>query len=166
MKIGSINGEIRRARVALEAAGERPTIDHPKLRALYEQRWAKRAEAKEAKRKRKARRVAKKKMLGKVKVTRSVSYTYDERDNGKLKEFYKSKEWKFMRYEALRRYGGRCQCCGASAQENAGLHVDHIKPLRVFWDLRLDIDNLQVLCADCNEGKGARHADDWRTNAP
>lgn len=32
--------------------------------------------------------------------------------------------------------------------------VDHIKPISKHWHLRLDPDNLQVLCNDCNKGKG------------
>ncbi len=97
-----------------------------------------------------------------LKVTRTVEYHYAETDNARLAEFYASREWKLMRYEALRSHGGQCQCCGASPAHGKRLNVDHIKPLRVFWDLRLDLNNLQVLCEDCNEGKGARHADDWR----
>lgn len=97
-----------------------------------------------------------------VKVTRTVLYQYDPADDHRLEQFYASREWKLMRYEALRKHGGRCQCCGDSPTEGKRLNVDHIFPARVYWDLRLDINNLQVLCADCNEGKGARHADDWR----
>jgi 5-methylcytosine-specific restriction endonuclease McrA len=43
------------------------------------------------------------------------------------------------------------------------IEVDHIKPLSKHWDLRLRKDNLQVLCRDCNRGKGNRHFDDFRT---
>ncbi len=100
-----------------------------------------------------------------VMVTRSVQYRYDPADNDRLEQFYQSREWKLMRYEALRKHGGRCQCCGASPAEGKRLNVDHIYAARVYWDLRLDINNLQVLCEDCNEGKGARHADDWRETA-
>ncbi len=98
-----------------------------------------------------------------IKITRTVEYTYDEADNARLDAFYQTDEWHMMRYEALRLHGGRCQCCGASPEDGKTvLNVDHIKPIRVYWDLRLDIDNLQVLCGGCNKGKGARHADDWR----
>lgn len=99
----------------------------------------------------------------KVTVTRTVAYQYNPADDSRLAAFYASKEWRLIRYEALRLHGGRCQCCGASPEDGATvLNVDHIKPLRVFWDLRLELSNLQVLCNPCNEGKGARHADDWR----
>ena len=68
------------------------------------------------------------------------------------KGFYTSREWRELRYKALNKYGKRCSCCGATP-ETAILHVDHIKPRSTHPDLELDIDNLQVLCEDCNLGK-------------
>jgi len=35
-------------------------------------------------------------------------------------------------------------------------HVDHIKPKSKYPDLAYDKTNLQVLCEECNIGKGAR----------
>lgn len=97
------------------------------------------------------------------KVTRTVTYEYKASDDRRLTDFYASPEWKLMRYEALRLHAARCQCCGADPSDGKTiLNVDHIKPARVFWNLRLEIGNLQVLCGPCNQGKGARHADDWR----
>lgn len=78
------------------------------------------------------------------------------------KGFYVSDEWRRVRYEALKIHGGACQCCGAKAEKGKPLHVDHIKPRSKFPDLALDINNLQVLCADCNLGKSARDQTDWR----
>lgn len=103
-----------------------------------------------------ARRASKSPVL---RLTRTVEYTYDPADNARLDAFYASPEWKMTRYEALRRDGAKCACCGATEGK---MVVDHIQPLRVFWHLRLEMGNLQVLCDDCNRGKGARHADDWR----
>ncbi len=97
-----------------------------------------------------------------IRVTKTIHYAFDAGDNLRLDAFYESREWKMMRYEALRKHGALCQCCGAGPTPGKPLNVDHIRPLRVFWELRLDLNNLQVLCSDCNEGKGARHADDWR----
>ena len=99
-------------------------------------------------------------------VTRTVQYVYNRTDDERLKAFYSSPEWRAIRYEALRLHGGRCQCCGASPADGIRLNVDHIHAIRVFWEMRLDIRNLQVLCEDCNQGKGARHADDWRFEQP
>lgn len=81
-----------------------------------------------------------------------------------IEKFYKSFEWKRLRYEALRKYGARCSCCGAKPETNNDIEirVDHIKPIRFYWEKRLDIDNLQVLCNCCNWGKGSLYHDTWR----
>lgn len=76
--------------------------------------------------------------------------------------FLQSREWKQLRMDALELYGGKCQCCGASAKDGAKLNVDHIKPRRFYPKLCLTLSNLQVLCADCNEGKGSVYSTDWR----
>jgi 5-methylcytosine-specific restriction endonuclease McrA len=77
--------------------------------------------------------------------------------------FYETWEWKAARYTALRRYGRICACCGWEPGNSAGnwLVVDHIKPRALRPDLALNVDNLQVLCNDCNMGKG-RRGDEYR----
>ena len=80
--------------------------------------------------------------------------------------FYASVEWKRVRYEALKKSSGRCECCGVSPKEGAILNVDHIKPRRRFPALALDVTNLQVLCASCNHGKGSWDRTDWRAPEP
>ncbi|NTA27437.1 HNH endonuclease [Allorhizobium ampelinum] len=83
-------------------------------------------------------------------------------------DFYKSWEWRTLRMEVLKQYGRSCQCCGAEpgmktvTGEPVRICVDHIKPLSKFWELRLDRKNLQVLCAECNQGKGAWDQTDFR----
>lgn len=76
--------------------------------------------------------------------------------------FYRSDAWLRLRYEALRRNDGRCEACGASKADGVLLHVDHIMPRSKFPDLELALDNLQVLCEDCNVGKSNRDTTDWR----
>lgn len=76
--------------------------------------------------------------------------------------FYKSREWKQIRYLALRNNGAACQCCGARAADGVTLHVDHIVPRYKAPHMSLALDNLQVLCDDCNMGKGAWDSTDWR----
>ena len=76
--------------------------------------------------------------------------------------FYVSEAWLRLRYEALRRNGGHCECCGVRPSPGLSLHVDHIKPRSKFPGLELERSNLQVLCSDCNIGKGARDSTDWR----
>lgn len=78
--------------------------------------------------------------------------------------FYRSLAWRRLRYDALTKAGGRCQCCGAFGV-GVALHVDHVKPRSLWPELALDPKNLQVLCDDCNIGKGVRDQTDWRKSA-
>lgn len=73
-------------------------------------------------------------------------------------EFYNCDDWKDIRVLALRRGGYKCAYCGQTGKTTV-LHVDHIVPLTVDWTRRLDLLNLQVLCADCNIGKRNYHCD-------
>lgn len=76
--------------------------------------------------------------------------------------FYKTLEWRSLRYLALKNCGGRCMCCGNRPGDGIVLHVDHIKPRHSHPRLALVLDNLQVLCSDCNIGKGGWDDTDWR----
>lgn len=77
-------------------------------------------------------------------------------------EFLESYAWRRVRMEALKKHGAVCQCCGASRKTGAVVHVDHIKPRKLYPHLALDINNLQVLCHECNHGKGNWDMTDWR----
>ncbi|MFC5353567.1 HNH endonuclease [Azospirillum himalayense] len=77
-------------------------------------------------------------------------------------DFYNSREWKELRYKALQKHGARCMCCGATPQDGAVMHVDHIKPRSRFPDLELEFTNCQILCAACNLGKSNKDRTDWR----
>ena len=83
----------------------------------------------------------------------------------KIAAFYASAEWKRLSYRAKLKYGRRCMCCGAGPSQGAVINTDHVKPIRKHWRLRLDMDNLQVLCADCNIGKGSWDETDFRAEA-
>jgi hypothetical protein len=76
--------------------------------------------------------------------------------------FYESDEWRQVRYLALKNHDGRCQCCGQRPTPGNPLHVDHIKPRSLFPAYALAVNNLQVLCADCNLGKSNLDQTDWR----
>lgn len=78
------------------------------------------------------------------------------------KAFLESKAWKRLRYQALKLCGSKCQACGASPESGAVLNVDHIRPRVLFPELALRLGNLQVLCGDCNEGKGNWDMTDFR----
>lgn len=69
------------------------------------------------------------------------------------RNFYFTKEWRIVRYMALRDSNGWCHLCGRSAKDGIKLHVDHIVPVSKDPGLALILDNLQVLCEDCNLGK-------------
>lgn len=75
-------------------------------------------------------------------------------------EFYKSKEWAELRFQMLKD-ATHCLCCGAKKGE-ARLTVDHIKPVWKYPELRLDSENMQILCMLCNKGKGGLDETDFR----
>jgi hypothetical protein len=84
-------------------------------------------------------------------------------------EFYRSHGWRSVRIDALEanreRYGAlTCECC--LTMTTGQWHVDHIHPRSSHPELALDLANLQVLCEDCNVGKGARYTTDWRYEEP
>ena len=80
-------------------------------------------------------------------------------------KFFKSEAWRELRFVVLKRADGCCALCGRSKRmHDVVLHVDHIKPRSRFPHLSLDASNLQVLCEDCNLGKGNRDTTDWRTD--
>lgn len=84
------------------------------------------------------------------------------------KSFYISWEWRTIRMEVLKEQGSVCSCCGARPgdRDTGGnpvrIVVDHIKSIFRHWHLRLDKKNLQVLCDECNQGKGAWDETDHR----
>lgn len=86
-------------------------------------------------------------------------------------EFYKSWEWRTLRMEVIKQHGRNCQCCGAAPGDldmsgrAVRIVVDHIKPISKFWGMRLDRSNLQVLCDECNQGKGNWDETDFRKPA-
>jgi ATP adenylyltransferase len=64
-----------------------------------------------------------------------------------------------VRYEVLKRAGGRCELCGLSVEERA-IEIDHIIPRKHGGSD--ETTNLQALCYRCNANKGARDATDFR----
>lgn len=61
----------------------------------------------------------------------------------------RSRRWKGLRLEALRRDGFACVKCGAHGR----LEVDHILPVRDRPDLGFVLSNLQSLCGSCHSRK-------------
>jgi hypothetical protein len=77
-------------------------------------------------------------------------------------DFLLSFEWRRLRMEILKKNDGRCECCGRGKHDGIMLHVDHIKPRKHYPELALAASNLQVLCNECNHGKGNWDETDWR----
>lgn len=75
--------------------------------------------------------------------------------------FYLTRAWRELRLEVLRNMRN-CQACGRGPAQGTILHVDHIQPRYKAPHLSLVLDNLQVLCEDCNLGKGAWDDTDFR----
>lgn len=77
--------------------------------------------------------------------------------------FYTSEQWRALRFKVLSRYECKCMMCGRSPRDHSiVLHVDHIKPRSKHPELSLCFDNLQILCEDCNLGKGNTDDTDYR----
>jgi 5-methylcytosine-specific restriction endonuclease McrA len=62
----------------------------------------------------------------------------------------------------LRKHGWFCCLCGHGGSHRNPIQVDHIKPISTHPELSLVQSNLQVLCRDCNLGKGNSDTIDWR----
>lgn len=60
----------------------------------------------------------------------------------KLRYAARSPDWSKVRNEYLKN-NKRCAACGT----NTGLEVHHIKPVHLFPEKELDIDNLVTLCS-------------------
>ena len=71
------------------------------------------------------------------------------------KKFYHSSAWKKVRKLIKVRDNGLCQECLDNKRITVGTIVDHIIPLSVDWNKRLDEDNLQLLCQSCHNKKTA-----------
>ena len=72
-------------------------------------------------------------------------------------DFYQTREWRSLRWRVLSNSDGRCAMCGTNKEAGSIMHIDHIMPRSKFPSKELDINNLQVLCAECNIGKGAKY---------
>lgn len=88
------------------------------------------------------------------KVERKANQLKDNRDPRKQFERWRSsqdgKEWKHQQYVKQR---GECAICKAP-NPLKGMHIDHIKPISLYPDRALDLDNLRLLCPPCNSSRG------------
>lgn len=70
--------------------------------------------------------------------------------------FYKSSAWQKKRKQALKRDQYLCQHCLAEDIYYPADLVDHIQETRDYWELRLDLGNLQSLCTTHHNIKTAK----------
>lgn len=71
--------------------------------------------------------------------------------NGKeRKALYKTRAWKWVARAARKRDGYRCRRCGAGKKGKRSLALHHIRPFSRHPELRLELDNLVLLCRACH----------------
>lgn len=63
--------------------------------------------------------------------------------------------WETVRKQAIEFYGNTCNHCGKKDLTGNDLTVDHIIPL--FSGGKSEMNNLQILCADCHKIKGKKN---------
>lgn len=61
-----------------------------------------------------------------------------------------NKEYISWQKSVLERDNFTCVWCGYKKTKKGDLHADHIKPFRLFSELRYCIDNGRTLCAPCH----------------
>ena len=93
--------------------------------------------------------------------TKATGYCHPKLGTQEYKDFYSGDDWRKLRYLVIKNNKGACMCCGATAKDGIKIHVDHIKPRSRYPELELSLDNMQLLCEDCNLGKGAWDDTDW-----
>jgi hypothetical protein len=78
-------------------------------------------------------------------------------DSKEVKFDYYSKDFRELRLQVFLRDGEVCAYCKTVPAPGTSLTIDHIKPVSKFPELALDIDNLQVLCWECNQKKSNKY---------
>lgn len=76
------------------------------------------------------------------------------RQDGDVRDFYKTARWRKLRWAVLLRDGFTCQWpgCGRIEADTSRLIADHIVPVRIDPDRRWDAANLRCLCKACHDG--------------
>ena len=78
---------------------------------------------------------------------------YNKRRDPKYIRFYNSVDWRTLSAKYTQDRGYRCEECGVMATQ-----VHHIKPIQTpeGWELRLDYNNLELLCTSCHNARHER----------
>lgn len=78
--------------------------------------------------------------------------------------FYKSKQWRLVRHEALERDNYECVMCKEAGKYAKCQNVHHIKELKDRPDKALDLDNLMCVCIKCHNYIHDRYQTKAETN--
>ena len=75
--------------------------------------------------------------------------------NEDSQQFYVSSEWRTFRRNWITEFGeDECATCGVGlAKRSPDYTLDHIVPLTIAPDLRLDPNNIVAMCRSCNSRK-------------
>lgn len=81
--------------------------------------------------------------------------TQENEVRSKLQEFYQTSAWKKLRDDKLITHPW-CASCLQRKRSVAAQEVDHVIPVRLRYELRNSLNNLQSLCSSCHSKKTAR----------
>jgi len=82
--------------------------------------------------------------------------------NATSDQFLETPKWRELRTQVIAKYGNKCVKCDFVGTEKHPIHIDHIKPRKLYPELALSFDNLQPLCGKCNKSKGNKTDIDYR----
>lgn len=71
-------------------------------------------------------------------------------DDNRMIPFYKSKEWRKIRLEALKRDNYECQECKRKGKYSRAQNVHHIKEVKLYPEKALELNNLESICIVCH----------------
>src|SRR6185436_15679711 len=149
------NGTIQKVKRAIGLAGQKNKAVFRKLAEMFGEQWTGDRDH--------GKRLVKRFVLEKHPTWKESRATRPPMPDPRGDDFLMSYGWRKLRMEVLVERGPTCECCGANAQrDRVKMNIDHIKPRRLFPELALVKENLQVLCDPCNHGKGNWDQTDWR----
>lgn len=85
--------------------------------------------------------------------TDKANQRYNKKRDPKYLRFYNSIEWRTLSAKYSQDKGYRCEVCGAMATQ-----VHHKQAIQTDkgWELRLDYNNLELLCVECHNERHER----------
>lgn len=79
-------------------------------------------------------------------------------------KFYITPKWKKLREEFIKDKELVCVYCSVDLTlEGKIVNIDHIEPIKYSWKKRLDPNNLQIVCNDCNCEKGNKSDKEYKS---